>query len=408
MSELLKRENFGLIIEETLERFLSVNGAAYTVRWLEKHPILQKLKFRKNHIWLCNIYTNAVFLPDSEKLVFEPLIREFSASLIWWRVIFQKIYVYLSFSKVFGPFLCHKALKIVPEVSASTKKIIIPGNHKIRVLDYNDMLCYSIMKSGYPDQFLKNELAIRIRMEELNITLPQIVSTDLVKNIVCEKIVIGTPLNRLKIIEQKNYLEIAVQMIEKIVSHTKKEINVSDYLQQLKIEIKKHVNVSTCISDDTKKSLLTIVEDLNSRVGDGLTKKFTVSITHGDFQPGNILCCNENAVLIDWEYAGERQCGFDLLVYLLKSRSPRGLAERMQKYLKGELKTDNCLTLIDSVLEKLKIEVSKDIIVFVFMLEELEIRVRENSFSFINTVDSGLRLFMDEILIFVNKAGKHG
>ena len=59
----------------------------------------------------------------------------------------------------------------------------------------------------------------------------------------------------------------------------------------------------------------------------------TTSLTHGDFQPGNILINGEGVWLIDWEYAARRQIGYDALVFMLRSRRPRGLATRLNKFV---------------------------------------------------------------------------
>jgi len=49
------------------------------------------------------------------------------------------------------------------------------------------------------------------------------------------------------------------------------------------------------------------------------------ALTHGDFQPGNILVDGDRVWLIDWEYSARRQVGYDALVYALCSRFPSPL-----------------------------------------------------------------------------------
>ena len=57
------------------------------------------------------------------------------------------------------------------------------------------------------------------------------------------------------------------------------------------------------------------------------------ALTHGDFQPANLLAEGERTWIIDWEYAERRQAGYDKLVYGLNVRHPEGFKQRLVLYI---------------------------------------------------------------------------
>src|SRR6185295_16070966 len=67
-------------------------------------------------------------------------------------------------------------------------------------------------------------------------------------------------------------------------------------------------------------------------VAESLPKSSTIitAQTHGDFQAGNVLVEGTGVWLIDWEYTGRRQSGYDALTFALVARFPAGLAERIR------------------------------------------------------------------------------
>lgn|GEM_PF-4902584 len=45
--------------------------------------------------------------------------------------------------------------------------------------------------------------------------------------------------------------------------------------------------------------------------------KLITAVTHGDFEPGNIIANGDRYWLTDWEYSDRRQAAYDGLVYVL-------------------------------------------------------------------------------------------
>jgi len=74
---------------------------------------------------------------------------------------------------------------------------------------------------------------------------------------------------------------------------------------------------------------LEIIDSLSQDSG----QRLNLRLSHGDFQPGNILVEGEHIWITDWEYAAVRQRDYDVLVYVLATRNGASLAERVRGVL---------------------------------------------------------------------------
>ena len=122
--------------------------------------------------------------------------------------------------------------------------------------------------------------------------------------------------------------------------------------------------------------------------------RLLTALTHGDFQPGNMLVDGNKVWLIDWEYSGRRQVGYDALVYALRSRFPDGLAARMGQMLDGS-----------GAMESLPLSLGLDwqdaahrrAHLWLFLLEELALHLAENANPRFNRLSEGLATLQQEI-----------
>lgn len=397
MSELIPRESFGVLLEDALIRFFASKGQDCKVSWiseLSKDKILRK---SGSQLWIGNIYTNAIFTPDCDRMVYEPLYREFSRSITVWKTLFQKMYVFLAFSKFSSMYMSHNGFVIQPAINDCQSKIIIPGNHKIRILDFLEKKCYSVMKKGYSKERFVEELKNRKLCETFGVPIPTVTDSCIDRQIMCEEIIVGTPLNRLPVKTQRGYLQKALFTIGEMTRNTSKSIDCATYLKEIECKvdelISKCANVNVELVNGVKKnaeSLLRVAHSLK-------TENITIALSHGDFQPANILCENNAVWLIDWEYSGMRQDCFDRLVYNLKSRAPANLADRVTEILSVKLSEDKCVTYFGAVLSQEQISFR----IILFLLEELMIRLYENTFIFITVTDSGLSVYVREVQKFL-------
>ena len=403
MSELLVRESFGILLVEALTRFYKKDGQCIDIRWIEGRPNIGDLEKKGYQPWIGNIYTNALFRPDCKKIVYEPLSREFSRSLIWWKRLFQKAYIMAAFSKQFSKYLCQNGIAIKTEIPDSQYKVIIPGNHKIRILDFKNNICYSVMKNGYPKENFLKEIELRRQIESYRIPVPKIIGNDKINLIMTEAIVVGTPLNRLPLKLRNSFYLQARAALNILLQNTKRIVGCTDYVNKLDYEFCKLLSNSKNLNE----SLLNVIGVLKVSILKTLEEYkdnyIMIGLSHGDFQAANILCADNQVLLIDWEYADFRQYGFDYLMYNLETRSPFKLSQRLRCIVLNELSDDECISYFGTIMSQKQIVFR----LFLFMFEELVIRMYENSFTFINTPDSGLMIYVNEMVEFFRYYEKH-
>ena len=226
LSLLLPREPFPVIFEQTLSRFLlSWTGQPYEIHWDPKRP-LSASHCRSGEFWLVNIYLNAIFIPQADPAIFGPVKQEFSHSLVWWRRWPQRLYVDMATSPLMAKWLAHAGVSLTPALPQAELRLIVPGNHKIRLLDYGEKTVYAIRKSGFPANFLEREIEVRRQAEELGLPVPRVKTVAGDGAWLSEEYVSGTPVNRLQDPAQARaaFAE-AHQALKVLHRHTFREVN---------------------------------------------------------------------------------------------------------------------------------------------------------------------------------------
>jgi len=215
-----------------------------------------------------------------------------------------------------------------------------------------------------------------------------------------EEYVIGTPINRLKESKRSRFvLGECVKALRILGEHTREEIEVENYIGRLSESIKSNVISNHLLIEGEQVRLLDYLDKIRSFVLElsrNCIGKIDTVIAHGDFQPANIIINDDCYWMIDWEYSCRRQAEYDGLAYLLKSRFPCGMAER----LKSLLKDDRIWA--EPILCKWpdggKIDLQrKRFILAVFLLEELSLRMEENSNPMFNRLGAGFYDFIKEL-----------
>ena len=338
ISLLLQREPFDVILEQTLATFLeSWTERPHEVRWYDGRPDVDAMRRRGQQAWLCNIYLNAIFVPKAEPPIFDPIRREFARSVVWWRRPAQRAYVALATSRLGAKWLAQAGVGISPALPDAERLLIVAGNHKIRLLDHTKGVVYGILKSGFPPGFMQREIEARQQAEELGLPVPPLEAVAEDGTWFREHYVSGTPVNRLaNTAEARQAVANAAQALHCLLKHTMQEELLSEYVERLAVQAQAHIAANHLLSEGQKGSLMHTVDDLVAQVnalqlavGGGIL----TALTHGDFQPANILVNRDNVWVIDWEYSARRQAGYDALVFVLDSRFPRDLAARLQTFV---------------------------------------------------------------------------
>lgn len=407
---LLKREPFGSILQKTMVRFWSqFHGEKYQVHWREGHQWWYLRDSNKDkQTWLVNSYLNAIFVPDAEPDIFDPIRREFSRSTIWWKRPIQQGYVSAALSRSVRAWLANAILYVEPEIKNASKKLIVAGNHKIRIIDFNSRLSYCIKKSGFNGIFMQREVSTRKMVMELGIPTPSLsrVSTD--GDWYSEQLIVATPLNRMRNIDTaRSAQKTAINQLRRMIDRTLKQERMEVYLNKLTSQIESMVANSILLSNKEKDLISKYMERLQQLLMINYADKnmsLSIATTHGDFQPGNILVNEDQLWLIDWEYADYRQAAYDLLVYCLNARSPRALSSRLMLFVEDPIKirlpgvADWPGLLIKEKKERIKAA-------NVFLMEELALHLEENAQAPLFRYGEGLRILLAEIRNWLDWTG---
>lgn len=404
ISLLLEREPFGSIFEETISAFFcDYFEQDYKVKWCQGDSKIEIAKLKdETQIWKCNPQLNAIFVPGAEKIIFEPIVREFSYTSIWWRKPFQYLYVKTAAHGVRGKYFTKINIKISPIVPDAKDLLIVGGNHKLRLLDHKRKKCFVILKKGFNSNFYERELKMRRLAHNLKLPVPSIleeVSSDI--KWYAEEYVIGTPINRLKESKRSRFiLGECIKALQILGEHTREEIEVENYVEKLSESIKSNVISNHLLIEGEQVRLLDYLDKIRNFIVElslNYIKKINTVIVHGDFQPANIIINNDCYWMIDWEYSCRRQAEYDKLVYLLESRFPGGLAQRLKNLLKDDrMWADPALCKWSGTgIGKMSFR-NKRLILAIFLLEELSLRMEENSNPMFKKLGSGFYDFINE------------
>jgi thiamine kinase-like enzyme len=403
ISLLLEREPFGSIFEETMSAFFcDYFEQDYKVEWCQGGSKTEITELKdETQIWKCNPLLNAIFVPGAEKKIFEPIVREFSYTSIWWRKPFQYLYVKTAVHGVWGKYFAKISIKVSPIVPYAKDLLIVGGNHKLRLLDYKRKRCFVILKKGFNSNFYERELKMRKLAHNLKLPVPLILE-EVSSSIrwYAEEYVIGTPINRLKESKKSRFvLGECIKALRILGKHTKEEIEVENYIEKLSESIKSNVISNHLLGEGEQARLLDYLDKIRSFIVElsrNYIKKINTVIAHGDFQPANIIINNDCYWMIDWEYSCRRQAEYDGLVYLLKSRFPCGLAQRLENLLKDDRIWAEPILCKWPDGDKIDLQ-RKRFILAIFLLEELSLRIEENSNPMFKKLGAGFYDFFNEL-----------
>lgn len=196
---------------------------------------------------------------------------------------------------------------------------ISPCNRSIRFYNFEQGYVDCIVKDGYSNFFMMNQLKFR-QENEYEFVSKVIDSGDRWYR---EKIMYGHALARVR--DESLYqatVSKALSCMKQIVDKSLIYISSNDYLDKLKDKITKSVKQILI----TNNSELVLVYDrlftFIEKKTDGANIDIPTAITHGDFQGGNIWLSNDNKITIyDWETNGRRSVWYDPATLLWRLHS---------------------------------------------------------------------------------------
>lgn len=384
ISLLLEREPFPQILEKTLSQFWSYHFEQdIRVRWQDGRPRRQQ----PGQTWLVNAYLNAMFVSDAQAAVFDPIKREFTRSLVWWKRPLQKTYVQAASAKTTARYLAQAHLLVSPAIPGAAEQMVVAGNHKIRWLNSREQVAYGIRKAGFHDQFMRQEIWARQQAESCGVPVPPLLAVDPVGDWFCEQYVSGTPVNRLADMQQAQLaVQQAINALAPLYAATQMEMTLGDYAAQLQPRLIALINAHQLLPEPEKTTFLTLVERLEALLV-RRSLPWQLSLTHGDFQPANILLNQEGVWVIDWEYAAQRQIEYDRLVFTLEARHPAGLAQRLQAYVAKDFPAPFATDSDEDVRRHSAV---------LFMLEEMHLHLAQTSQPLFTNIGMGINQWLAE------------
>ncbi len=342
MSLLLEREPFGQILEDTLAGYWRKrHGKDFAVRWFPENPGDRDIRRLGLEAWAGNFYTNAFARTGTPSACFEVLQHEYSRSLTWWKRPAQRMYVRAATHPWSMHRLAQIAFGVAPEAPEAAGTLILGGNHRLRILHPATKTTTVVLKAGFPKRFIENEIQAR-RHWPLECT-PKLQTVAPDESWFVEEYVVGTPLNRLAENERAYVAQALDQLREQLVApnlrYEPAAARAANLLEAVRSQAKSALRPSPSVLHEFE-SLLERLEPRIERLC-GPELMVPVSLTHGDFQPANLLADGNGVWLIDWESTASRFAAYDLFTYALKTRKGSGWSQRIVPLLNEQIEWVN-------------------------------------------------------------------
>lgn len=401
ISLLVQREPFGAILEDTLANFWRMrHGRSFTVRWEPGRP--GQSHNNGAQTWLANAYLNAIFTPQADRAVFDPIWREFARSPIWWKRPLQRTYVYLAAAPAAARWLAQASLHVTPAIPDAHHKLIVAGNHKLRLLDHHAEVAYGVLKSGFQPDFMRQEIGTRRQAAACGVPVPSLLEVAADGTWFSEQYVSGTPVNRLADAQQA---QAAVQQAAaaqyRFLQTTCREEPCGAYVARLQATLEDLLKHNQLLDDAARQALRQYVAELVTALASWSATPLATAVAHGDFHPANILLNADGVWLIDWEYAARRQMSYDALVFNLHARFPQGLAGRLTEYVARGWTAADSITWPETLPQQ---PGERERNAHLFLLEELQLHLAENSQPPLTGLGQGLHWLQDEIAAWLSLA----
>ena len=306
-------------------------------------------------------YLNIIFNISLKNNVRDTIVNEYTLSTSTIKKLLQKAYVFLAFLPVINNLFVHKSLQLPKKLN---KYAIVPGNHRIRLFgsDLNKIII--LLKQGERNKFIQNDIKTRIKN---NISYaPKILSHG--SDWFIEEFINGVPFNRVKKINCNEAIDVLIKNhLKEIINKEKISVNTENYLQFCLDEIETLTN-TLVDSNPSKVKILGAVKKIIVYIRNENLLEIETSVTHGDFQKGNIRINSKNEIFVlDWEAADRRFYLYDLFVMLSDIRTGNDLESSFTLFFNNIYKFDD-----------VNVKYSKKVSIALLCLEELRFHLNED------------------------------
>jgi hypothetical protein len=298
MDRMVKRENFYGICVDTLEKYFSSIGIPVCIT-TQRYGI--------NAFAYAYERLNAIISKKPSKKVIDFLKTEYRVK----GNPLLKLLVKLYLTGVFHTkgIIADTVFISVPGGIEMPDMLIYPCSRKIRVFHFDKGVVDVIVKSGFPDHFIKREIEFRQRHHNLHIEPVLCHGDDLYR----EKIIDGKPLARITDSWEYEALKNeSMNILKKITKKYEKTINSSCYINRLIEKIRSKAAFWRCKKFSCRNTPDGLAELIKEKLSFS-EENIPVTLSHGDFHHGNIWVENSSRriVIIDWESYGYRSKWYD-------------------------------------------------------------------------------------------------
>jgi hypothetical protein len=390
---LLAREAFPDVFSQTIGAYLRQRfGWSGQIQW----------RFGRRYgseTMLVNEKLNVIFPSSVQTSQMRGLAAEYSYHPNPVRRVLQTLYTRYAVARPLRRALSCATILIDPWPAALQDCCILAGNHSIRIVDFARDECVVICKQGFRKNYLYASIALRMQYPDL--PSPRVLDANIAEGWYREKRVFALPLNRVadgRRVERA--LTDAHMAMARLYDQTKQDIPTCDWLASKLEDIRQALEQLPFIyGQDVHERVMGIANSLANAMHRLTTtnSKMPIAMTHGDFQPANILIPNgiasDSVYLIDWEYSAARCRWYDALVHELRSRFPRGLAHRVRNWIRnGSVPGSLFWCCAASTNQFTSEEIAAS-----FLLEDLLFRIADTTIPGLLCQSTGYLSFLDEV-----------
>ncbi|QYM77513.1 phosphotransferase [Horticoccus luteus] len=293
VSLLLQREPFGELLARTLAPYWSAElGQPVDVRWAQPAS--------GDQIWQGNIYLNFFCVAAVNPSCFDIIVQEFGFARSVWRRGLQSAYVRAAVTPPFRSLLSQVSFGVSVPVPDAESKLVIGGNHRLRVIEPARARSTVIHKAGYSRLSFDREVTARRGLATK--LAPPFEGVDTSGLAFREEYFAGTPANRMPAAAEEKARQAAVnRLVAEIHRPSMSVFSLDEHVARVCADL-----IALC------PEATNIIGEWKSWFAEFASVPIGVCFTHGDFQGANILVQDRRLHVIDWETASERSQLYDL------------------------------------------------------------------------------------------------
>ena len=223
----------------------------------------------------------------------------------------------------------------LPQMENSQSILWMPGNQRLRRFDFDKNIISVFTKAGFSPEGVQREIVFRMAHSDRHAWVLPILNTGNFG--FDEPLLDAHSLDRECSAErQKAGFRRALEALETLHGYERSTMSPAAYLEMKRSEF-------SAAMQQIHDRFMGISMDRIERIWEISSEairhapSIEVSMTHGDFQPGNVLISRTSDAiwLIDWEDMDIRASVYDVMTWGLKSRRPTGLYNRVQAFIRS-------------------------------------------------------------------------